>query len=55
MFSMMASRRTQQMLRQSFRLVHTVARSPSQAIRATGESPVLVYDSAEFKCKFIQN
>ena len=48
MYSMMASRKN---LMRSMRLIHTVARSPSQAIKATGESPVLVYDSPEFKRK----
>ena len=49
MYSMMASRKN---LMRSMRLIHTVARSPSLAIKATGESPVLVYDSPEFKRKY---
>ena len=32
------------------RSVHTVARSPSAAVKETGEAPVLVYDSPEFRC-----
>ena len=34
------------------RSVHTIARAPASAIRETSESPVLVYDSPEFKRKW---
>ena len=31
------------------RAIHTIARSPSQAVKSSGEAPVLVYDSPQFK------
>ena len=34
------------------RSIHTIARAPASAIKETSESPVLVYDSPEFKRKW---
>ena len=31
--------------------LHTIARAPTQAVKQSGEAPVLVYESLEFKCK----